>query len=174
MRFLAFSGSLRSESSNTRLLQAVALLAPDGIVVDLYDGIATLPYFVPDVDDAHGAPEVRDLRAQVEAADAVLICCPEYAGAIPGAFKNALDWLVGCTAMYEKPTAVLNASPSSVHVHASLRIVLGFLSARLVEEASLALPLRGCKLGAQELARDPRVSAPLVAALASLARAAAR
>ena len=168
MKFLALSGSLRRESTNTRLLHAAARVAPAGVEVVVYDGVATLPYFSPDLDGADLPEEVTAWRAEVDAADAVLICCPEYAGAIPGAFKNALDWLVGCMAMYEKPVALLNASPASVHVDASLKLVLGFLTARLVDPASIALPLRGSRHDVAQIASEPALAEPLRAALAEL------
>lgn len=172
MKILALSGSLRRESTNTRLLHAAARVAPSGVEVEVFDGVASLPYFSPDLDDADVPEIVTAWRAEVAAADAVLICCPEYAGAIPGAFKNALDWLVGCMAMYDKPVAILNASPASLHVEASLRLVLAFLTARLVDAASIVLPLRGSRRDAAQMAAEPALAQPLRAALEALVTAA--
>ncbi|TWB63423.1 NADPH-dependent FMN reductase [Nitrospirillum viridazoti] len=83
MRILALSDSLRAASSNTAVLKAAALLAPAGVEVRLYDGMANLPHYNPDLDDtvdgARVPPIAQDLRTSVEAADALLIACPEYA-----------------------------------------------------------------------------------------------
>ena len=91
MTVLAIAGSLRAASSNAALVRAVAALAPDGLAVRVYEGLGDLPLFSPDLDvDPVPAP-VAALRSAVRAADAVLICTPEYAYGMPGALKNALD-----------------------------------------------------------------------------------
>src|SRR5690242_9174445 len=98
MRLLAISGSLRAGSSNTAILQAARLVAPSDVELVLYEGLAELPAFNPDLDTVEGdrVPErVRELRALVGSADGLLICSPEYAHGIPGSLKNLLDWLVG-------------------------------------------------------------------------------
>jgi chromate reductase len=101
VKILTISGSLRSRSSNTELLRAARLVADPSWIFDHYDGLAVLPHFNPD-DDVDGAapPDpVRDLRARIAAADALLICSPEYAHGVPGSLKNALDWMVSDAAM---------------------------------------------------------------------------
>ena len=55
----------------------------------------------------------RDFRARIAACDAVLFSTPEYAHALPGALKDALDWLVGSGELVDKPVAVMSASPRS-------------------------------------------------------------
>ncbi len=50
------------------------------------------------------------LRARLAAADAVLFCTPEYAGALPGSFKNLLEWTVGGEEIYRLPAAWVNAA----------------------------------------------------------------
>ena len=111
----------------------------------LYDGMTGLPHFNPD-DDVDPLPAaVAGLRAQIGAADAVLFCTPEYAGALPGTFKNLLDWTVGGPEMYGKPVAWVNASGSPTrarHAHESLATVLGYIHADVVAEACVAHPGR--------------------------------
>ena len=51
-----------------------------------------------------------ELRAAIERAAGVLICTPEYAGTLPGSFKNLLDWTVGGTEISDKPVAWVNTS----------------------------------------------------------------
>lgn len=114
IQLLAVSGSLRAASSNTALLTAAEPLAPAGVAVSLYTGIGDLPHFNPDVEDELPSP-VKDWRARVGAADGLLIACPEYARGVPGAFKNALDWLVGGPEFVGKPVALFNASPRASH-----------------------------------------------------------
>ena len=86
-------------------------MAPPGVEAVIFDGLAALPAFNPDDDqDAVPAP-VRDLRAAIDAAEAVLFCSPEYAGALPGAFKNLLDWTVGAVpGLDRKPVGWVNVA----------------------------------------------------------------
>jgi len=141
MKVLGISGSLRAASSNGRLLRAIAALAPEGWVFTFFDQqIGRLPHFSPDLDE-EGAPvaePVAEFRALVRACDGVLISCPEYAHGVPGAFKNALDWLVSSGELSAKPVALLMASPSGAeHARAALTPTLEVLEADLVFEASL-------------------------------------
>ncbi|HEV7427283.1 MAG TPA: NADPH-dependent FMN reductase [Thermoanaerobaculia bacterium] len=110
MKIIAICGSLRAQSSNLALLRALTKIAPE---VQIYDGLGDLPHFNPD-DDVEGAtppPAVAALRAMLAEADGILISSPEYAHGVPGALKNALDWLVSDGALVDKPVALINASP---------------------------------------------------------------
>ena len=87
-------GSLRERSSNRAMLQAYVRVLPAGWSVTEFEGLARLPYFNPDRDGADVDGEVAKWRRAIAEADAVVISTPEYAHALPGAFKNGLDWLV--------------------------------------------------------------------------------
>ncbi len=137
-RILAVSGSLRAGSYNTRLLRAAAALAPDGVEVELYDGLASLPPF--DADREHDPPPaVADWRRRVAAADALLIATPEYNGSVPGQLKNAIDWASRPredAVLRGKTAAVIGASTADhggVTAQADLRRILGRAGARVVE-----------------------------------------
>ena len=165
---MAVSGSLRAVSSNTSLLEAAALLAPPNVTLTLYDGLGGLPHFNPDLDTDEPPPAVTALRARLRNADALLICSPEYAHGVPGVLKNALDWLVSSDEIVGKPTAALNAAPRAVHAQAALLEILSVMSARIVHEACLDVPLTGRKLDAAGIAADTEISALLKIALAAL------
>jgi chromate reductase len=171
VRLLAISGSLRAASSNGAALSAACRLAPPGIEVVRYEGLAGLPHFNPDLDgDPPPAPVVA-LRAEVGRADGILISSPEYARGVPGSLKNALDWLVSSFEFPGKPVALINTSPRAEHAQASLRLTLETMSARLVPEASVTLPLLGRPIDAAGIAADPQLSAGLRQALAAFAAA---
>jgi len=113
MKIIAICGSLRAQSSNRALLQAALKVAPEGVEVTIYEGLAGLPHFNPD-DDEEGTtppPAVAELRSLLASADGILISSPEYAHGVPGSLKNALDWLVSDGALVDKPIALINASP---------------------------------------------------------------
>jgi chromate reductase, NAD(P)H dehydrogenase (quinone) len=167
MKILAISGSLRTASNNTALLRAVARLAPADISVELYSDLGNLPLFNPDI-EATDPPVVASLRAQLLAADAVLIASPEYAHGVTGAMKNALDWMVSCEAFVNKPVALLNASPRAVHAQASLKEIITVMSALIVEEASITVPILGSCLDEVGVVTHPGLSKALRDALQAL------
>ncbi len=141
IKILALCGSLRRDSLNLRALQSACDWAPPGCRIGVWRGLAELPPFSPDLDRV-GEPApapAEQFRREVEAAQGLLIACPEYAHGLPGAFKNALDWLVGDTAFPGKPVALLNIAPRSRHAQAQLREVLTTMSADIVEEACCAV-----------------------------------
>lgn len=71
------------------------------------------------------------------AADAVLFCTPEYAGTLPGSFKNLLDWTVGSGELYGKPVAWINVANAGrgEGAQATLVTVLGYVGAVIIEPA---------------------------------------
>lgn len=167
MRILAISGSLRKASLNTALLRAAARIAPPGIEIVLYRGLGDLPLFNPDLEAREPAP-VGTLREEILVSDALLIASPEYAHGVTGAIKNALDWMVGNETFVNKPVALLNASPRATHAQAALRETVFTMSARLVDEACITVPLLGSGLSEDEIAQHPDIKSALLAALSSL------
>ncbi len=111
---LGLSGSLRRASFNTGLLRAAAELAPEGMRVEI-GSIREVPLYDGDLETAEDLPPaVKRLQAQLQAADGVLLVTPEYNNAVPGVFKNAIDWMSrgpGLKMWAGKPVAVIGASP---------------------------------------------------------------
>lgn len=175
MRILAISGSLRAASSNTMLLRMAAAMAPDGVHVTLYDSLAGLPHFNPDLDRVLDDPAlpaaVRDLRSRVGAAHALLISSPEYVHGVPGSLKNALDWLVGGSEMPGKPVALIAASPHATYAQASLAETLRTMSADLVTGSPFVVPVAGRALDEATLVHDSTIRSAISTAFAALARA---
>ena len=141
MRVLGISGSLRRDSHNTALLRAAAALLSPGVELELWDDLKAVPPYDADDDDGpHSRPEsLRSLAEAVDAADVVLFSTPEYNHSIPGALKNALDWLsrpLAESPLRGKPVAVVGASTGlfgAVWAQAELRKVLSAIGARVVD-----------------------------------------
>jgi NAD(P)H-dependent FMN reductase len=169
---VAISGSLRAQSTNTALLRTAQALAESPTKVQLYDGMSALPHFNPDDDHDPLPSTVAALRTAIHRAGALLFSTPEYAGALPGSFKNLLDWTIGDDqpgSIYEKPVAWINASShGSTNAQASLRLVLGFAHARIVEEACVDIPIGTNDIGASGLVAARAVRDQLAAVLARL------
>jgi chromate reductase, NAD(P)H dehydrogenase (quinone) len=144
---LLVSGSLRAGSTNTALLRTAQRVASPEITAVLYDGLARLPHFNPDDDRPPLHPAVAELRLAIGASDAILFCTPEYAGALPGSFKNLLEWTIGDDqpgSIYEKRVAWVNVSAAptgAADAHQSLRKVLSYAHATVVEAACTAIPV---------------------------------
>ena len=177
VHLLLISGSLREGSTNTAVLTTAAELAGDDVTTTFYGGMADLPHFNPD-DDREGEPvhaAVADLRGHVAAADAVLLCAPEYAGALPGALKNLLEWTVGDGGTYRNPIAWINASgpaapTGGADAHDSLRKVLGYVHADIVESACTRILATRSSVGPDGTITDPDARGMIADTVDALAR----
>ena len=145
MKILAVSGSLRRDSHNTQLLRVAVEAAPEGIEVELWDGVRDLPLYDQDLENSPLPESVRRLREDWTAADAILFATPEYNGSVPGVLKNAVDWASrpkGEAALLNKDVAVIGASTGqfgAMWAQAELRKILGIAGAR-VATAELSVP----------------------------------
>jgi NAD(P)H-dependent FMN reductase len=168
---LLIGGSLRAGSTNAAVLATAESATPSGVTTQMYRGLAELPPFNPDDDREPLPPAVEHLRGLLANFDAVLISTPEYAGSLPGAFKNLLDWTVG-GGMYDKPVGFINASSAeggAKGAHDTLRVVLGYIGAKLVPEACVRVPVRRDAVSTQGVIEDPGLIAAIAGALNALA-----
>ena len=144
MRLLAISGSVRQGSYNTALLRAAAGCMT-GVQFVVWQGLAEVPAYDPDLDGLPAPVPVAALRHEIDESDAVLIATPEYNGSIPGALKNALDWLsrpFATNVLRNKRVAVVGASTGlfgAAGAQAELRKVLAVIGADVLE-AALPVP----------------------------------
>jgi chromate reductase len=138
MKVLGISGSLRAGSHNRRLLRAAADLLPPGVELELFEGLGEIPPFN---EDEEGSPPaaVLALKQTIADTDLVLISTPEYNHSIPGALKNALDWVSRPMAenpMRGKWALVIGASTGmfgAVWAQAELRKVLAAAGGRVLD-----------------------------------------
>lgn len=114
-RVLALVGSLRSAAVTRQLAETAAAVAPEGVEVTIYEGLADVPFYNEDVDGETVPAAAAALREAAAGVDAVLFVTPEYNGTTSAVLKNAIDWLsrpYGAGAVSNKPVAVVSASPS--------------------------------------------------------------
>jgi NAD(P)H-dependent FMN reductase len=112
---LVLVGSLRADSINRQLAEAIRDRAPSGVTVQLAEGLGALPFYNEDLDGAEVPVAVTTLRGQVAAADRVLVVTPEYNGTMPAVLNNAIDWLsrpYGAGAISGKPLGVIGVTPT--------------------------------------------------------------
>jgi chromate reductase len=159
MKVLGISGSLRKGSYNSMALRAAQKLAPEGVSVEIAD-ISRIPMYNDDVRAAGEPAEVAALKAQIRAADAVLLVTPEYNFSIPGVLKNTLDWMSRPPEppFDGKPVAIMGASPGPVgtaRVQYDLRKVLVFLNTFTVNKPEVFISNAATKFNAEgELVDD--------------------
>ena len=172
MKVLGISGSLRGDSHNSRLLRVAAELLPPGAELEEFGALRDIPPF--DEDTEHDpAPAVVTLKEAIAGADAVVIATPEYNHSIPGALKNALDWVsrpIAENPMRGKPALVIGASTGmfgAVWAQAETRKVLGALGARVLDEE---LPVAQAPDGLDDHELQARL-ADLLAQLVSMSEA---
>ena len=171
MKILAISGSLRAVSSNTAVLRSAARLAPHGVEIALFEGLAGLPFFNPDLDGDTVPDTVAAFRRRVGEADGILISSPEYARGVAGVLKNGLDWLVASSEFPDKPVALINTSPRATHALAALTLTLETMSAQLVRDAFVTLPLLGTASEDTAIVANEALAAPLREAVVRFAAA---
>ncbi|MCA2319520.1 NAD(P)H-dependent oxidoreductase [Mycobacterium intracellulare] len=153
IKILALVGSLRAASINRQIAELAAAVASDGVSVTLFEGLADLPFYNEEIDDAMNADApplapVAALRAAAADADAALVVTPEYNGSIPAVVKNAIDWLsrpFGDGALKGKPLAVIGGSfgqYGGVWAHDETRKSFGIAGARVVDSIKLSVPFK--------------------------------
>ena len=174
MRLLAISGSVRQGSYNTALLRAAAGCTADSQFV-VWPGLAEIPAYDQDLDGLPAPLPVAALRHEIDKADAVLIATPEYNGSIPGALKNALDWLsrpFATNVLKNKRVAVVGASTGlfgAAGAQAELRKVLAVIGADVLD-TPLLVPTAHKAFAPDGRLEDRTVEGALCAIVQELAR----
>ncbi|MET9441202.1 NAD(P)H-dependent oxidoreductase [Streptomyces sp. NPDC006610] len=173
VRFLALVGSLRAGSHNRQLAEAAAKVAPEGVDVELFDGLADVPFYNEDVDVEGSVPAAAArLREAVAGADALLLFSPEYNGTLTAVLKNAIDWLsrpYGAGAISGKPVAVLGTAfgqYGGVWAHDETRKAVGIAGGKVLEDVKLAIPGSVTRFAEVHPADDSEVAAQLAEVVA--------
>lgn len=175
MLVLGIPGSLRRASYNRMLLEAAGRGLPAHIRFEVLEGLDALPPYNEELDVMPAPHGVRRLRAAVAVADAVLIATPEYNASVPGALKNALDWVsrpYATNVLRGKPVAVIGASQGlfgAIWAQADLRKVLASMGAEVVD-AELAVARAQEAFADDGRLADPRLADALRAVVDQLVR----
>jgi NAD(P)H-dependent FMN reductase len=121
----------------------VAEMALDDFRITVFGDLKTLPHFDPELSVGETPKVVRKFRADIEAADAVIICTPEYVFSIPSGLKNAIEWCVSTTVFTDKSLGIITASADGQKGHEELQLIMRTLMASFTEETTLLI--RGIK-----------------------------
>ncbi|CCK25574.1 secreted protein [Streptomyces davaonensis JCM 4913] len=173
VRILALVGSLRAGSHNRQLAEAAVKLAPEGTEVELYEGLAEIPFYNEDIDVEGSVPAAAaKLRAAAQSSDAFLLFSPEYNGTIPAVLKNAIDWLsrpYGAGAFGGKPVAVVGTAfgqYGGVWAQDEARKAVGIAGGKVLEDIKLSIPGSVTRFADTHPADDTEVAAQLTEVIA--------
>jgi chromate reductase, NAD(P)H dehydrogenase (quinone) len=136
-----------------------AAAAPGRVTAVVYDGLARLRRSTPTMTAIASRRKWRGCGRR--SPRPALFCTPEYAGTLPGSFKNLLDWTVGGGQLYGKPTAWINvAAPGRGDgAQDALASVLGYVGAVIVETACRRVPVDRAAVSPDATISDPRFTA---------------
>ncbi|MFI7385465.1 NAD(P)H-dependent oxidoreductase [Streptomyces sp. NPDC049813] len=175
VRILALVGSLRAGSHNRQLAEAAVELAPEGAEVELFEGLADVPFYNEDVDVEGSVPAAAAaLRAAAQSADAFLFFSPEYNGTIPAVLKNAIDWLsrpYGAGAFGGKPVVVAGTAfgqYGGVWAQDEVRKSVGIAGGTVLEDVKLSIPGSLTRFAETHPSQDTEVVAQLTEILSRL------
>ncbi|MEU3723631.1 NADPH-dependent FMN reductase [Streptomyces sp. NPDC031705] len=178
VRILTLVGSLRAGSHNRRMAEAAVKHAPEHAEIEIYEGLAEIPFYNEDIDVEGAVPEpAARLREAVSRADGLLLVSPEYNGTIPAVLKNAIDWLsrpYGTGAITGKPVAVIGTAfgrYGGVWAQDEARKSVGIAGGTVLEEARLSIPGSVTRFATVHPADDSEVVTGLLQVLDQLAPA---
>ncbi len=135
-KVLAISGSAKNNSTNEAVIKIMEQLSAEHCDIKTYP-ILDLPFFTADSDEV---PEiVKDFRDQLKAADAVIICTPEYIFSLPAVLKNAIEWSVSSSSFSGKPVALIVASSLGEKAFDSLQLIMKTIEAVFDETTTLLI-----------------------------------
>jgi len=139
IKILAITGSTRKNSSNYKILKYISEEIKPEFEVEIFEDLADIPHFNPDLDNENLPKEVKDFRNKITSADGVIICTPEYVFSLPGSLKNALEWCVSTTIFSSKKTGLITASASGEMGHEQLILVMKTLEAKFDDSTKLLI-----------------------------------
>jgi NAD(P)H-dependent FMN reductase len=178
IRILALVGSLRADSYNRQLAEAAVKHAPDGTDVEIFEGLAEVPFYNEDLDRPGDVPgPARALRDAVQRADALLLVTPEYNGTVPAALKNAIDWTsrpYQGGAIVDKPLAVVGTAGGrygGAWAHEDTRKTARIAGAHVVDDIALSVPLAADRFATTHPADDDEIVTAMTEILGTLVAA---
>ena len=136
---LAIIGSASSTSSNLKLVEKIASLTSKEFNLTIYNDLKTLPHFDPELSANNPPKQIIEFRKNIEKADGIIICTPEYVCSIPSGLKNSIEWCISTTIFSDKPIGIITASASGQKGHEELQLILKTIMAKFTDETCLLI-----------------------------------
>ncbi len=160
-KILVINGSASANSSNERLIDYLAGLTKDFFNLVIFNDLKTLPHFDPGLSAAGTPKAISDLRRDIETADGLLICTPEYIFSIPSGLKNAIEWCISTTVFSDKPVGLITASANGEKGHEELQLIMKTAGAKFTTGTTLLVQGIKGKLSQQGHITDIKTAAGL-------------
>lgn len=138
-KIVAIIGSASQNSANQKLVAYIAAMTKDDFTFNILNDLKTYPHFNPELTAENTPKEIVALRKELEKADGILICTPEYIFSVPSGLKNIIEWLVSTTVLSEKPTGLITASASGEKAHQELQLIMKTVMAKFNDETTLLI-----------------------------------
>lgn len=139
----AIIGSASENSANQKIIDHVAKLSAGYFSLTVFNHLKQLPHFDPELSINNTPQIISELRHNIEKADGILICTPEYVFSIPSGLKNMIEWCVSTTVFSDKPTGIITASASGAKGHEELQLIMKTIVAKF--DTSTTLLIQGVK-----------------------------
>ena len=130
-------GSASNHSANRQLAEYIEDSLKDEFTLTLFNDLKTLPHFDPELSVGDEPESIRAFRRNIEQADGILICTPEYVFSIPSGLKNAIEWCVSTNVFSGKPTGLITASAQGEKGHEELQLIMKTVMASFTNETIL-------------------------------------
>ncbi len=138
-KIFVINGSASNNSSNQKLIDNFANLSKDFFSLTTCNNLKILPHFDPELSVENTPKEVLAFRQNIETADGILICTPEYVFSIPSGLKNAIEWCVSTTVFSDKPLGIITASASGEKGHEELKLIMKTLMTKFTDDTTLLI-----------------------------------
>ena len=132
-------GSASSGSANEKLISIFEDLTKEQFRLTIFKNLKMLPHFDPELSSNNPPNEIIEFRANIEMADGLIICTPEYVFSIPSGLKNAIEWCVATTVFSDKPIGLITASAHGQKGHEELQLIMKTVMAKFTDETTLLI-----------------------------------
>lgn len=136
----AIIGSASQNSANQTLVDNFASWTKNDFNLTIFNDLKALPHFDPELSIDNPPQQIIAFRNEIEKADGILICTPEYVFSIPSGLKNAIEWCVSTTVFSDKPTGIITAAASGQKGHDELQFIMETLMAKFTSDTALLIP----------------------------------
>ena len=132
-------GSASRDSANEKLIDNLSDLTKDIFNLTVFTDLKTLPHFEPELSADSPPIEIIEFRKNIEKADGIIICTPEYVFSIPSGLKNGIEWCVSTIVFTDKPIGLITASASGQKGHEELQLIMKTVMAKFTDETTMLI-----------------------------------
>jgi chromate reductase len=155
-------GSASKNSVNEKLIDIFINLTESFFSFTVLKDLKSLPHFDPELSADNPPASIITLRNNIEKADGILICTPEYIFSIPSGLKNAIEWCVSTTVFSEKPTGLITASASGEKAHEELQLIMRTMMSNFTDKTTLLIQGAKGKINEQGQLSDNKTKEELL------------